>query len=164
MKTMISLVLQITLSFNLIYGQIANIPADQRVTKQLDKLEVKYLTNERGLIKVLFNTGTDRSQMVLVASETQEIGGLEIREISSCVAIREKKIEFTKDVLMDLMKSNAEYKIGCWQITEASEVYILDFCMRISANIKAEELYDLIYMTSKIADDKEQEFSDEDEY
>jgi hypothetical protein len=145
-------------------AQIGEINYDNRIKTKLDALGIKYSITEQGAFKVIFEMGKNRTQLVVIKSNTHEYGGMEIREISSVAAGCQIRSEFSQENLFYLLEKNETYKLGAWQIHGGSAPFLLEYSLRISANAAQSVLDDLIRLAAKVADDMEQALTDEDKY
>jgi len=153
----------LTVSLNT-FAQLGESNYDYRVKSKLDNLGIKYQITDKGNFKVIFDMGKDRTQMVIINSNTYEYGGMEIREIFSTAAIVESKYDFNQSILFSLLELNETYKLGAWQIDGGTSPYILQFALRISANSTQTVLDDVIRLAAKVADEMEQKLTSEDKH
>ena len=146
------------------FCQIGEASYDSRIKSKLIALGIKYEITDKGNFKVIFNMGNNRTQMVLINSNTYEYGGMEIREITSIAAITDDKTAFTQNTLFTLLERNHTYKLGAWQIDGGQSPYILQYGLRISANATQSVLDELIRLAAKVADEMEHQLTDDDKH
>jgi hypothetical protein len=160
----IAIILSISLAAYPSHAQLGEASHDQRVKTQLDKLGINYSITEHGDFKVIFEMDNDRTQMVFIESNTNKYEGMEIREVKSIAAIKNRKSEYTQPLLLSLLELNQTYKLGAWQIHGGEEPYILQFAIRLSANATQTVLDDSIRLAAYIADEMEKEITNQDDY
>ena len=143
------------------FSQYGETTCDNRVKTKLDDLGIKYEINSSGNFKLIFKMENERTQLVIINSETYQYGNIEVREIYSRSAFVKNKTEFTQQNLFYLLQDNSKQKIGAWQIDGSTE-YSLNFSLRASANTTSDNLDDLIRLVAKVADEMEQKLTKED--
>lgn len=118
-------------------------PPDPRVKALLDKLELQYEVSELGNYRLLYDCGDDRTQLIIVDSETNTYNGMEIREIWSTGYESDKP--FSASVANTLLEDTMANKLALWasyKKTDGKHAAIL--VARISANANAKTLQDAI--------------------
>lgn len=146
------------------WSQIGEANYDNRIKTKLEALGIKYTITDQGAFKIIFDMGNNRTQLVVIKSNTHEYGGMEIREVSSVAAVAEIRSEFSQENLFYLLEKNETYKLGAWQIHGGKAPYLLEYSLRISANATQSVLNEIIRLAAKVADEMEQALTDEDKY
>ena len=145
-------------------SEAENEGGDPEIRRQLEELGLNYLVDDDGDFRLHFDTGGDRSQIVLIKSEPYEVGAARFREISSVARAEDVLSDYGKRFMADLLEQNFMYKIGGWQIFGGSSPYLLQFAVRIDADAPAAVLRESLAMVSREADEMEASVSDEDDY
>ena len=137
---------------------------DIRVKKQFDSLDINYSITKNNNFKVELITEGEpqkRTQAVYVVSKVSEYNKYEIREIVS-QSFKIPKTESKSHIFLELLKENADLKIGTWSIFEydsSPDFYSATFAVKISTNISANHIYDLIYFVAIEADRLEKKYA-----
>lgn len=137
--------------------------ADARVRKALDQLNQKYSVNSRGAFRLEYRLEGDRTQLVIVESETTRLGALEIREIWS-TSQRVAKGNPPAEVLAKLLNDSQHKKLGGWQLVPMGEGSQVIFCAEIPADSSPEVLKTVIEAVTKSADLMEKELTGKDDF
>lgn len=151
----------ITLGIFLSFESIAQDRNDQfydlRVKKLLDSKDVNYTISKNNNFKINLVTEDkpkERTQIVVIYSETSNYINYEIRDIRSS-AFTIPKNETKSTVMLDLMKVNATLKSGSWSFYEydaTPDVYTVTFTVTVPVNISADDLYSMILLVGNEAD------------
>ncbi|MCS6981915.1 MAG: hypothetical protein N2110_07350 [Flavobacteriales bacterium] len=149
---------------SLMMSQKNQAKPDERVKTQLERLGLKYTLSETGNFKVVFDMGNERTQLVVVNSNTYELGSQEIRELYSVAALFNSPDEMSKDLLFKLLELNETYKIGAWQINGGKSPYLVQFAVRLSASAPDKALDELIRLAAGKADEMELELTQKDDF
>lgn len=127
---------------------------DPRVAKQLDKVGIEYSTTDSNNYSIQKDLDGGRKQTVYIMSTTQNIGGLEVREIWSNAG--NFSAEPTSDQLMTLLGDNNTQNIGAWTLESADDgSYLAYFSIKIPTYIRDKDISDLIDLAATVADDME---------
>lgn len=148
----------------ILMSQKADGKPDERVKAQLERLGLKYTLSETGNYKVVFDMGNERTQLVVINSNTYEFGSQEIRELYSVAALFNSPDEINKDLLFKLLELNETYKVGAWQINGGKSPYLVQFAVRLSATAPDKALDELIRLAAGKADELELEVTKKDDY
>ena len=89
-----------------------------------------------------------------MSGSTEEVGGLQVRQIFAPVA-RVAGNAVTGEMALGLLRENQGYKLGAWEISGD----ILYFVARIPDSVDATGLEQLMDIVASIADDKEIELT-----
>ena len=150
------------------WGELELRREDARVKRALEEEGLRYRIDEHWNFLLTFEGAEeDRTQVVIVKSGTERLGGSEIREVCS-VAYTGKPLG--KARLEELLEANARYIMGAWEISpvevdeENGRVQQVRFCMRLDADAPAETLRAAVENTADICDRKEAEWTGEDEW
>jgi hypothetical protein len=136
--------------------------ADARVSRQLDKLGIKYSTTDSNNFSIERDLDGGRSQTVYIMSTTQTYGALEIREIWSNAGSLDE--EPSADTMLELLEDNNTEKIGAWNV-EASDdgSYLVYFSIKVPAYLKDKDFSDMIDFAGTVADEMEANLFDTDD-
>ncbi len=139
---------------------------DSRLEQSFNALGLKYSFDESTkFYKLLFNLDDSRSQLVFVNSKVYELSnGFKIREIFSTVAKLQNKTDYSHRVLFSLLEKNYEYSIGNWQIFGGDPPYLLQFSIKVPAEISNTLLKEFLIMAARQADIMEKELTGTDDY
>lgn len=146
------------------FAQMGGADYDNRVKTKLDEWGVKYEISEKGNFKLVFDMGENRTQLVIINSNTYDYNNIEVREIYSTAAKGNKGGDFAHNDLFTLLRDNADKKIGAWQIDGTDGSYRLNFSLRASAVTGLENLKSMVQLAAKVADAKEKVLSKGDEF
>ena len=131
---------------------------DERVRERLDQTELKYEIDEDGDFKLLFEYDDGRSQIVFVNSKTVNYQDLEIREVWAVGFVPAKKgSKVPADVCENLIRSNAEIKMGAWQVQKLSGNEVGVFRAMVDANADKDFILNALQLVGISADEKEAE-------
>lgn len=135
---------------------------DHRVQKLLEKLDLKYSVDQDGDFKVVVEFEDGRSQAAFINSDTETLGGFEIREIWSVAYISEGYLDI--DTANTLLLANDKLKIGAWRLIAAGKNrYLAAFCVQISADTDPQSFLDALLVVLRIADEMEEKLTGEDD-
>lgn len=99
-----------------------------KIKSLLDKAQLKYEIDSDKDFKLLFDTGGERSQVVFINSNTEELGGQTIVEIWS-PAYRQSDI--SNEVLARILADGSRRKVGAWEITQAGSNIVAVFKVKV---------------------------------
>lgn len=134
---------------------------DPRVQAILEAEGIKYEVDREGDYRILCGFENDRSQFVLINSNTETFAGVEVREVWS-PALKGSG-QLSAAVANDLLARNARYKVGAWQIVQNNDRVLASFKVVLSADADRSELVPVIRMVAIQADEVEKEFLQTDE-
>ena len=150
------------------WGELELRREDARVKRALEEEGLRYRIDEHWNFLLTFEGAEeDRTQVVIVKSGTERLGGSEIREVCS-VAYTGKPLG--KARLEELLVANTRYIMGAWEVSpvevdeENGRVQQVRFCMRLDADAPAETLRAAVENVADICDRKEAEWTGEDEW
>lgn len=132
---------------------------DPRVRKVFDAAGFQYETDAQGEFKLIFAAPGARSQDVHVASRTERVGGVEIREVWSPAALFSGEVPLR--LARHLLEANALVKVGAWAAVcnEAQQTLVT---FRAHADAEGETLLAMMQYVTHRADELEKKLSDED--
>lgn len=137
-------------------------PTDTRVRTRLDALGLKYAVSPNGRFQMVFKTGEERTQIVVVESRTSKLVGVEIREVSAPAVV--VKGALGEALARQLLEHNDAVKIGAWRIrVEAEETQII-FSAQIAAETDNDTLAVTIQAVAETADKLERDVTGKDEW
>ena len=129
--------------------------ADASVAARLDARGVNYTVDEDGDYRVLYNyADEDRTQLVYVSGRTEEIGGYRVREVFAPAAFVDRD-GIGGDRALALLKESRTQKIGAWEIGGD----VLYYVIKLPDSVDAAQLEAAMDIVAEIADNKEIEFS-----
>jgi hypothetical protein len=138
---------------------------DARVKAALEKAGIKYEITSDGDFKVLVTCPNDRTQVVLIDSNTNKMNGttVELREV---YALAYKSPGILSAELSDkMMRQSHEKKIGSWEIIRTnSNNNLAIFTAKVDAKLDENSLAKIINSIGLVADNMEKEISNKDEY
>lgn len=161
MKKVVLLVIPLLCFF---VNAIAQKDPDDRIKKQLDRMELNYDIISTGDFKLLFELDSGRTQIVFISTSTNAYQDVEIREISSPVILVKDKSELTKDQLWMLLDQSFQSILGAWQLEPYKEGWGIHFAVKIPAVIPDIRMNMYLSLVARRADDMEKVFSKEDVY
>ena len=131
------------------------LAADASVESRLQARGVKYEVDKDGDYKITYSFSEEkRTHLLFVSGSTEEVGGLQVRQIFAPVA-RVAGNAVTGEMALGLLRENQGYKLGAWEISGD----ILYFVARIPDSVDATGLEQLMDIVASIADDKEIELT-----
>ena len=131
------------------------LAADASVESRLQARGVKYEVDKDGDYKITYSLSEEkRTHLLFVSGSTEEVGGLQVRQIFAPVA-RVAGNAVTGEMALGLLRENQGYKLGAWEISGD----ILYFVARIPDSVDATGLEQLMDIVASIADDKEIELT-----
>lgn len=165
MKTLKIITLSITLlisATNLVSAQKSNYT---KIKSYLEKEEIKFRTTENNNFSVTFDMGKERSQSVYIMSEPDIYDGIEMLEVVSASFSIENKSQLTDQQLIDLLTENSILKIGFWHLSRISEDFVFLYSIKLPFNsLNRSDLVKFLILAAEVADDKEQELSEDDKF
>ncbi|SUS05928.1 conserved hypothetical protein [uncultured Defluviicoccus sp.] len=135
---------------------------DPRVERLLESLSLKYQTTSAGDFKLQFDLGGGRSQTVIVNSNTETFGRLEIREVASLGLFLQSVPD--PAIMLYLLRENGSIKLGAWRVLRGDEGTLVIFAAHISADTDAETLMSVMKLVMRAADELEEKFSGDDRF
>jgi len=139
---------------------IAAQAEDIRVKTRLEAADILYEVDSDGDFKTVFEQEDGRTHLVFINSDTNEVRGMEIREVWA-VAMQAERIP--DDVAREMMRRNSEYVLGAWQLRNWSGRDTLIFAIPLSAVAPAKELANTASIVAQAADEVELELLGSDE-
>ncbi|PSB55499.1 hypothetical protein C7B77_14855 [Chamaesiphon polymorphus CCALA 037] len=138
---------------------------DARVKAALEQAGMKYEVTSDGDFKVIVTCPNDRTQVVLINSNTNKINGttVELREV---YALAYKSPGLLSSEISDkMMRQSHDKKIGSWEIIRTSSNNNLAiFNAKIDAKLDDNSLVKIINSIGLVADNMEKELTNKDEY
>lgn len=130
--------------------------ADPTVAKSLKKLKLNYELDADNDYKMVMNLGEPegRTQLVFVGSAVHSYGSLSIREVFS-PAFRVPAEGYPAEVAERLLRENNQTIIGDWKTSRAGDDYFAVFSAKVPANIKKDQLMEVISAVATTADTTE---------
>lgn len=135
---------------------------DPRVKAALEKEGLKYEVDQDGDFRVGMRFSDGRTQIVLIRSATEQVGGMEIRELLS--PAYKVKGKLSADVANKLLADSANKKLGAWQVFSNQEYSIAVFSSRIPAGSNPDDLIATLQVTLRSADSMEKALSGKDDF
>ena len=132
--------------------------ADASVEARLDARGVKYVVDEDGDYKMVFDMDDGRSQLAFVRSTVEEFGKHKIREIWS-PAYNAKTKQFPVAVANRLLEDSQDAKMGGWVKQESTAMFVV----KIDADATSDQLSDAIDAAIRTADAMELELTKKDD-
>lgn len=126
---------------------------DATVELALTSQGIAYEIDKEGDYRVVYNYDDKRSQLVLVCTHTEEVGGLKVREVFSYVAHPRKSL--SQAALIDLLRENATMKVGAYRLSEDDSGDFVIFAIHLPTDASPEQLKTAIEVVSETADEKE---------
>jgi hypothetical protein len=127
-----------------------NLYYDIRLKKQLDSTDINYSITKSNNFKITIQTEDsieERTQIVIINSQTEKVANFEIREIGS-IGLKLKKSSYKHELLYQVLNRNRQRKIGAWEIAEYSsepDYFYLRHVIKISVNISPSDLIGLVH-------------------
>jgi len=136
---------------------------DPRVRRALEQLECPYEVDADGDFKITVKLAENRTQLVLINSNTESFAGMEIREVYSLGYIGDGDPD--EHLLKLLLLENGTVKFGAWRLIESKNGTVgVVFAAHIAASIDAKVLDSIIDVVAAKADEFEKRVSGTDEY
>lgn len=137
----------------------AKTGSDPSVAARLDAQGIKYVIDDDGDYKLTYSYSKEnRSQLVFVSSGTEEVAGIQVREIYSPAA-RVEKDSIKGSRAFQLLEESSTQKLGSWEVSGD----VLFFAIKLPEPISAEQLVKATNIAAEVADDKEIELSGRDD-
>jgi len=136
----------------------SKIEADERVTRQLDKMEnvEGYTVLPFGIVYIKFTLSDGRKQGVFIGHRTGWYHGHEIRNVWS-PALKFKE-DLPRELSLDLLEQSHNMKWGGW----ANNGYTIRFVVQISANADKKSLWAAMLHSVNVADELEEKHTQKD--
>ena len=147
-----------------------NIPAngagtaecDPRVAYALRSADCNFQLTPSGDYVLNFELVTGRHHMVIVNSRTAQVGIREMRCVFACGYASEDP--FPAEVTSDLLKRNADYHIGAWEIAGDGDIQLALLAACVPADAPAVELIGVALHIAQTADDVEESLTGDDRF
>lgn len=136
--------------------------ADHRVAARLEAAQQPYAVDEDGDFRILYARAGGRTQVAWIASATNSVGGLELRDLWS-VAMRGQG-EPPAALLARLLQQNAARAFGAWQLQRSGEEYLVVLSATAPADADATTLMRLVESLVADADEWELTLTGKDEF
>ncbi len=128
---------------------------DSRVKALLDKADLKYEVDTDGDFKLVNGVGNGRTQVVFINSNTYQLQHMEMRQVWSVGYVSDGVMP--PSIAKDLLRENAEIKLGGWEVRGFSGVETGIFRVQIAADADLTALALALSVVGKTADEKEKE-------
>lgn len=152
---------------SLVRGLICTLPltlsapafATPDVKADLEATDTKYEIDDDGdyKITVRFKNDEDRTQLVWVLNNTNDIKDMKVREVNS--PVMRLKGALDRDIAIKLLKKNGDVKIGAFTIVGNVDDGIVLFTIQLPENASPQDLDDAIGIAASSADDMEKELT-----
>ena len=140
-----------------------NPKLDPVLRKALEEMKYnKYDVNTEGMVKLSFNLGGGRSQIVFVCSRRDAFWDVDYRRIFS-TAMKSKDVP-SADILQQLMSDNGQKKIGAWELVKWPDGYRILLCAKVPADCPTKTLQSAIKFVLNGADEMELKLTGKDEF
>lgn len=128
---------------------------DASIGSRLEARGTPFVIDDDGDFKITVSfSEEDRTQLVFVSGTTEELAGLTVREIFSPAA--ELGVAGLDAVQANnLLRGNSQQKLGGWEL-RGNQLY---YTVKVSDNIGAATLDDLVDLVAGVADNMEMEFT-----
>ena len=137
--------------------------ADPRVMHALNEEGLEYDVDDDGDYRVVVSwSDDDRSHLVFVNSQTQVLGGAEIREVWA-VAYMAAEPSIPGKVAIRLLEDNSKCKIGAWETRSNENGVRVHFNVKVPADASPAFLREVVNAVSATADELEKELLGTDE-
>ena len=136
--------------------------ADPRVRKVLDQLGLNYDVDSDGDFKLIVETGDERTQLVFINSNTENLDPFEIREIWG--PAHSSDGPFSREVANELLLDSFQKKLGAWQTMKTGDTYVAVFSAKVAAELDQDSLDRIIRTVAESADVMEKRVNGDDEY
>jgi hypothetical protein len=159
----IGIIATLTLSSLCVRPAIAGTP-DPRVRSAIEKVGLKYEITKDGDFKVLLRFDDNRTQIVLINSNTERINdtSIEIREIYTLSYRSNGYLDAT--VANKMLKDSQNRKIGAWESIAVENTTLAVFNAKVPTTINAEDLNKIIRLVGIRGDVMEKELTNEDKF
>lgn len=140
-------------------NDVAKVKAEDRalIEALLKKQELKYNIDDEGYVTLGFDIDDNRSQIIRIANEIQEVDGFKIVQIYS-VAYRGI---LTKPMMLDLLSD--KYKIGHWTVLKSDKgFHDVLFTAKVPTCISSKDFEICCHLVAEAADLLERKWSDSD--
>ena len=135
---------------------------DPRVAHALRSVNCNFQLTPSGDYVLGFELVTGRHHTVIVNSRTAQIGIREMRCVFACGHASEDP--FSSEVTTDLLRRNAEYHVGAWEITGDDEMQLALLSACVPADAPAVELLGVALHIAQTADDVEETLTGDDRF
>jgi hypothetical protein len=127
----------------------------------LDQLGIQYAVDEYGDFRIVMRSPDGkRAQVVYIASQTNTLGEMEVREILSPAYLTNGSIP--APVANRLLHDSSTVTVGAWQMLQDEQHSVAVFTARIDADLDAETLQVTLYAVLDVADAMEAELTGND--
>jgi len=168
MKRYLSFAIASTVALLALSSQIApaqtasKSTGDPRVKAALEKLGLKYEVDEDGDFKVGMKFDDGRTQVAWITSQTEQLGKMEIREVSS--AAYRSNGPISDKIANQLLADSAQKKLGAWQTFNNGKTYVAVFSAKIDASGSPEMLESSLRVVLYSADSMEKTLTNKDDF
>lgn len=135
--------------------------ADPRLAKPFEDAGVEYAVTDSGALKLTMPVDGERTHIVLANSETNEFGGLEVREVWAAAAFSESAPSC--ELLGKLLQQNSDTILGAWRIQKAGNRTLLAFAIQLAADAEFKTLLMAMKSVGQTADAVEKELTGKDD-
>ena len=134
---------------------------DARVTNALNQTKTAFTVNNNGTYQVIYELPNKRRQKIIIVSETEKIGGVELRAVFSYAAIYEKLP--TAEAANELLQKNMD-RISFWALHKLDDGgYALVNMVYIPADLDGKKLDAILSSVVFSADEMEERLTKKDE-
>ena len=128
-------------------------PGDYRVRKALHSAEVDFTVDKDNDFRVVWNVGGGRTHQTFINSQTEKFtNNSELRWVW---ALGYKGKPLPRDTLAEVLRYNAERKIGAWGLFEKAGDWYLRYTLSLPADASGEELKQASQWVAATADEWE---------
>jgi hypothetical protein len=159
----IGIITTLALGLSHLQPAVAGTP-DPRVKSALDRVGLKYELTKDGDYKVLLRFDDNRTQVVIINSNTEKINdtNIEIREVYSLSYRANGYLDAT--VANKMLKDSQDRKIGAWESIAVENSTLAVFNAKIPTSINAEDLNRIVRLVGIRSDVMEKELTNEDKF
>ena len=135
---------------------------DPRVAHALRSVGCNFQLTPSGDYILGFELTTGRHHTVIVNSRTAQIGIREMRCVFACGHASEDPL--SSEVTTDLLRRNADYHVGAWEIAGDDEMQLALLSACVPADAPAVELLGVALHIARTADDVEETLTGDDRF
>jgi len=126
--------------------------ADPRLVRTLRDGGLKFDVNKFGNCTLVYRLEDGRTQLVIVESETEQWGEMEIRSVWSIAYGSKARLSIAK--LERLLKENGRVKSGAWHLSDGEKLLAV-FSVKVAADCAAASLKTVAVGVAEKADEME---------
>ncbi|MDQ4121628.1 MAG: hypothetical protein M3209_09295 [Acidobacteriota bacterium] len=135
---------------------------DARVTNALNQTKTPFTVDNKGTYQVTFELPNKRRQTIIIMSETEKIGNVELRAVISYAAISDKLPP--AEVANQLLQKNMD-QISFWSLLKLDDGhYALVNMIYIPADLDGKKLDSIFNTVVYAADEMEERLTKKDEF